>query len=170
MALLAGAVAGAATAGVSPERELRARETAAVAGMRAFIVRCIPSVAARSEIVTTGLRRASAETEAAVLMGQDGLVWMSRDLEVLLVAFEDVPVCRVIVPNADPAVVTDLVLGVFREQDSAFRIERFNFKDAGGFDAVYTSNDPGQELVIRITSGTGETGAGFALFTVERNI
>ena len=170
LALLAGVVAGVATAGVSATMELRARESSAVVGMRAFVSRCIPGIASGEGIVTTGLRQTSAETRAAVLKGRKGGVWVSSEYEMLLIAFEDAPVCRVMIPVVDPAVVSDLVLGVFREQEGLFRLERFNFGELGGMNAVYSSKDNERRLVIRISTGTGEGGSGFALLSVERTL
>lgn len=168
VALLGGLIAGLAGAGVPATPKPPKPDTAAVMGMRAFVTRCIPGIAQAREIVTTGLVAADPATEAAVLGPHKGAVWTSHEAEIILIAFTETPVCRIVVPGVDPAVMTDLILGVFRDEDGLFRNKRIRFEDLGGMVAVYRSTDPNQSLVLRVTTGIGETGLGFALLSAER--
>lgn len=168
LALLAGLIAGIATAGVAPRAAAPDPETAAVMGMRAFISRCIPGIAAGGAITTTGLERASEPTEHALLGARTGQVWLSRGAEMMLIDFSDAPVCRVVVPHVEPIVMTDMILRVFREADGAFRNERFKFSEGGGFAAVYTATSGQPGLVVRVETGLGANGTGYASLSAER--
>ena len=159
VALLAGAIAGIASAGVRHDNVPVVTETPSVMAMRALITRCIPG-ASSGDVTTTGLRRTDTETEATLLGPRAGAVWATPRAEILLIDFADVPVCKVIVPRIDPAVLADLVIRVFLESDGAFTRERFRFDEGGGFAAVYS----GTGVVVRISASTGENGVAFAGF------
>ena len=162
VALLAGAIAGIASAGVRPDAAPAASETPSVMAMRALITRCIPG-ASGSDVTTTGLRRTDTETEATLLGPRTGMVWASSGAEILLIDFADAPVCKVVAPRIDPAVLADLVIRVFLEADGTFQRERFRFDEGGGFAAVYT----GTGVVVRISASTGANGGAFATLSAE---
>ena len=169
VALVAGAIAGIASAGVRPETAPVVSETPSVMAVRALITRCIPGVAAR-DVTTTGLRRTDIETEATLLGRRDGKVWATPRAEILLIDFADAPVCKVVAPTIDPAVLADLVIRVFMESDGAFKRERFRFDEGGGFAAVYSGGAPEASLVVRISAALREDGGAFATLSVEAGL
>ena len=165
VALLAGAIAGIASAGVRHDRAPVVSETPSVMAMRALITRCIPG-ASSGAVTTAGLRRTDTETEASLLGPRTGMVWATPRAEILLIDFADAPVCKVVVPRIDPAVLADLVIRVFLESDGTFTRERFRFDEGGGFAAVYA----GTGVVIRISASTGAHGGAFATLSAEAAI
>lgn len=167
IALLAGIVAGVASAGISnagvPVAAEPRSESTSVQAVRAVITRCLPSVGQRGEAVTAGLTRLPPQDERAILGDRAGRVYL-RPQSLLLIDFEDAPACRVVALSVDPAVLADLVIQVFSGEADTFKTERFRMDEDGGFAAVYS----GLGLVIRITTTREENGNHFAAFTVAR--
>lgn len=169
-ALLAGLIAGYASAGVTSQFQPRTEETTPVAAMRTLISRCVPGIASGTPIVTTGFTRAPGSTEQALLGTRSGAVWSTRNRDVIIVAFSDVPVCRVVAMDIDAAVMADLVIRLFREQGTVFRRQRFRFHKEGGFAAVYTTHGDTAPLVVRLNVIEKPNGRGYATLSVERSL
>ena len=165
VALLAGAIAGIASAGVRHDRAAVVTETPSVMAMRALITRCIPG-ASGGDVTTTGFRRTDASTEASLLGSRTGEVWTSPRARILLIDFADVPVCKVVAPKIDPAILADLVIRVFLEADGTFKRERFRFDEGGGFSAVYSN----AKVVVRISAALGSHGSSFATLSAEATL
>lgn len=170
LALIAGLIAGIATAGVSPQFTAPVADSTPVAAMRTLIGRCIPGIASGGPVVTTGFTRAGSDAEQALLGQRAGAVWSTRNHDVILVAFSDAPVCRVVAMDIDASVMADLVIRLFREQDGVFRRQRFRFHDEGGFAAVYTTHGDTAPLVVRLNCVQHPNGRGYATLTVERHL
>ena len=170
IALLAGVIAGAASAGVKPRSEPRAADTPSVAAMRALVTRCLPGVAGDNRIVTTGFARLDTASERNMLGTRTGAIWQKQDGRVLLIDFADAPVCRVVVASIDPAILADLVISLFREEDGHFRRERFSFRADGGFAAVYATTGESAGVVVRISTEKMASGRALGSMTVERTL
>lgn len=168
--LFAGALVGFATAGVPHEPALQEQESTSVLALRTLINRCLPGIGGDRQIVTTGLRRAGAHEEAAILGDRQGSVWRDRDTRLLLIDFDDVPVCRVVALSVDPAVLADLVIRVFVEATGSFQRERFRVHTDGGFAAVYSGVAGHTPVLIRISTTHQDNGNVFASLNVERAI
>ena len=70
----------------------------------------------------------------------------------------------------DPAILADLVISLFREEDGHFRRERFSFRADGGFAAVYTTTGEGAGVVVRISTEKMASGRALGSMTVERTL
>ncbi|MFK7945274.1 MAG: hypothetical protein AB8B85_20490 [Paracoccaceae bacterium] len=170
IALVAGLVAGFATAGVPGDLAATQAKSNSVLAMRALISRCLPGIGANRAVVTTGMRRAQPADEAAILGPRDGRVWHDLDEKVLLIDFEDVPVCRVVALSLDPAVLADLVIRVFLEADGDFKRERFRVDTNGGFAAIYSGVAGRTPVLIRISTTHQSNGNVFASLNVEQAV
>lgn len=167
IALLAGLVAGFATAGVPVDPTTKRTESNAVTALRTLISRCIPGIRDGATI-TTGLTRADQPDEVAILGDRRGEVWLDGARKVLLIDFEDAPVCRVVALSVDPAVLADLVIRVFVEADGDFKRERFRLDTDGGFAAVYSGVVGQTPVLVRISTTRQGNGNVFASLNVER--
>ena len=168
IALVAGLVAGFATAGTPNDPASLRAESNAVTALRTLINRCLPAIGAQRDMVTTGLNRVSAPDEAAILGKRQGQVWRDREEKLLVIDFQDVPVCRVVALSLDPAVLADLVIRVFVEADGDFRRERFRVDNNGGFAAVYSGVAGHTPVLVRISTTHQANGNVFASLNVER--
>lgn len=168
LALLAGVIAGFATAGVPREQVVPEGESNSVLAMRTLISRCLPGIGSGQGVVTTGLSRAEALNEAVILGSRQGAVWRDRDTKLLLIDFDDAPVCRVVALSVDPAILADLVIRVFVEADGDFRRERFRLDANGGFAAVFSGVAGRTPVLIRISTTHQANGNVFASLNVER--
>ena len=161
IALVAGLVAGFATAGVPAKPTAKRVESNSVTAVRALISRCIPGIR-DGAAVTTGLNRVDRPEEAAILGDRRGQVWLDGEQKVLLIDFEDAPVCRVVALSVDPAVLADLVIRVFLEADGDFKRERFRLDTDGGFAAVYSGLAGQTPVLVRISTTKQANGNVFA--------
>ena len=168
IALAAGLVAGFATAGTPRDPAANRVDSSAVMALRTLINRCLPAIGARQGMVTTGLNRISASDEAAILGERQGRVWQDRNEKLLVIDFQDAPVCRVVALSLDPAVLADLVIRVFVEADGDFRRERFRVDSNGGFAAVYSGVTGHTPVLVRIATTHQANGNVFASLNVER--
>ncbi|MEM1300451.1 MAG: hypothetical protein AAGH68_14355 [Pseudomonadota bacterium] len=169
IALLAGLVAGFATAGVPSDPAAKRAESNSVTAIRTLISRCIPDVRDGAAI-TTGLNRVDRPDETAILGDRRGEVWLDGSRKVLLIDFEDAPVCRVVALSVDPAVLADLVIRVFLEADGDFKRERFRMDVDGGFAAVYSGAAGQTPVLVRISTTRQGNGNVFASLNVERAV
>lgn len=167
IALLAGIVAGIATAGVAPRDAAPQAESSSVMAMRALLTHCMPGVAGGGSIIKTGFSRMHPDAERNLLGTREGEIWEKGGGKVLLIDFADAPTCRVVASKVDEAVLADLVIELFREQDGIFRRERFSFREDGSFAAVYTAGGP-NGITVRVSTEPREGTHPFATLTVER--
>ncbi|MEM0988213.1 MAG: hypothetical protein AAGK00_04990 [Pseudomonadota bacterium] len=152
-----------APAGVPKLAGPPAVQSTSVQAVYAVINRCLPRVGQTGRAVTTGLDRLNPADEREILGSRKGRVFMRPD-RLLLIDFDDAPVCRVVALSVDPAVLADLVLQVFTAGDEVFRTDRFSVGDDGTFAAVYTA--PG--IIIRITTTRQANGNHFAALNVAK--
>lgn len=157
-----------AFAGVLPEATWKAPDSPSVTAVRALLARCMPPVMSDRPLVTAGLVQAGQALSGKLLGDRPGQVWTDRDVTMLLVGFQDVPVCRVIGLKIDPVVLGDLVLRVFDETETPFRQQRFRIDDDGGFAAVYTAGGEARSIVVTISTAISVNGQRFATLTMER--
>lgn len=168
LALAASLTAAVAVAGVPEAPGAPKTESTSVLAMRALIGRCLPSIGSGRETVTTGLRRVAPPEENSILGARQGRVWLDRQTRMLLIDFEDVPVCRVVALSVDPAVLADLVIRVFTEAEGTFKRERFRFDADGGFAAVFSGRTGETPVLVRISTTQQANGNVFASLNVER--
>ena len=167
---LAGLAALPASAGIPVDAAPAAPQSTSVLAVRALITRCLPAVAGRHGVPSAGLRRAGEELSARILRDRPGRVWSDRSGRLLLISHDDVPVCRVFAARVDPAVFADLVVKVFREQDTPFMRRRFRLDPDGALAAVYTMTGRADALVLRISTAQDESGRHSATLSIERDI
>lgn len=166
-ALVAGLIAGFATAGVPSDPLATRGESSAVTAMRTLITRCIPGVR-DGAVITAGLNRVGQPEEHAILGERRGQVWLDGARRLLLIDFDDTPVCRVVALSVDPAVLADLVIRVFVEADGDFKRERFRLDSDGGFAAVFSGASGQVPVIVRISTTKQPNGNVFASLNVER--
>lgn len=157
-----------AMAGVTPGAAVPERDTPSVLAMRVLVNRCLPTIVHERPVMTTGFFKVGDAVAKKVLQGSRGTVWTDRTNRLLMVSYADVPVCKVIALRVEPAVLGDLVLSVFREDDTAFRQQRFRIDEDGGFAALYKFGDSADATLVRVWTSVATTGERFATLTVER--
>lgn len=157
------------SAGVLPDARQSAPDSPAVTAVRALLSRCMPPVLAGEPLVTAGLVRADAGVSDKLLGDRQGQVWTDRSVRMVLIGFDDVPVCRVIGLKVDPLVLGDLVLRVFDEAETPFRQQRFRIDKAGGFAAVYAMEGARGSVLVTISTAVSVDGSPFATLTMERS-
>ena len=105
-----------------------------------------------------------------MLGDRNGDVWLNAKARVVMVDFRDAPVCRVVALSVDPAVLADLVMRVFSENETPFVRERFRLDADGGFAAVYSLTAKTKGVVIRVSTPRTGDGDRFATLSVERHV
>ncbi len=159
----------AARAAVLPDFETGKAESNSVTAVRTLITRCLPSVLSGKGVPTSGLSPASEATTRRMLGSRQGSVWLDFDARVVMVDFQDAPVCRVVALSIDPAVLADLVMRIFSESETPFTRDRFRLDEGGGFAAVYSLSGKSHGVVIRISTAWAKDGGRFATLSVERS-
>lgn len=168
LAALALSGAPAAHAGIAADPTLRAPDSPAVTAVRALFNRCFPVMSGRPALAL-GLRPAEPQFAERLLDNRPGSAWQARDRSLFMVAYDDSPVCKVVALDVDAFVLGDLVLGVFREDETPFRQQRFSVGKTGGFAAVYTADVSGTEIVVRIHTALNGQGRTIATLSIERS-
>jgi len=167
LALVAPMVPSAAFAGFAPSAALRAPDTPSVAALRALFNRCFPAMSGQGAL-SLGMQPAAAPIARHLLGERPGAVWADSDGGLFVADYADRPVCKVVVLGIDKRVLGDLVLAVFREEDTPFRQRRFRIDEDGGFAAIYTAKVAENEVVVRIHTGTNTIGQSMATLQIER--
>lgn len=155
-------------AGVSAATDLPVTESKSVQAVRALLTRCMAPVLSGKPAIVTGLFPAETSLSRHLLGARSGDVWTVRDHSVMVIDYHDTPHCRVMAFGVDPAVLGDVILGVFREADTGFSQRRFRIDHGGNFAAVYTTDHTGGEVVVRISTALAENGVQFATLSVAR--
>lgn len=159
-----------ALAGITPGTDLPEAETKSVLAVRALLTRCLPPVLDGTPAMDAGLVPAEDNVAGRLLGDRPGKVWTDRDFELLLLQFDDTPLCRIIALDIKPRVLGDIVLRVFDEKDTPFRQQRFRVDEDGGFAAIYQAGEGDRAIIIRVSTAVSSAGKRFATLSVERPV